>query len=406
MLTREFGNYKVSDLYDKKVERGDIDFDEAQHQLALRFDDLLDAVSEERLSRKTSSLGWLFAKKRPADPVKGLYVWGEVGRGKTMVMDLFFELAPVRRKGRFHFHEFMRDMHERIKQARADIAQGRIKGDDPIRPVADALAEDLRLICFDEFSVTDIADAMLLGRLFTRLFDHGVVMVATSNVKPDLLYKDGLNRQLFTPFIALLQRRCDVVRLEARTDFRMEKLGGELVYLYPLGADSAGRFQRMWERLIEAPKAPSDAVSHQGRSIHVPQAWHGMARFSFDDLCEKPLGASDYLRLCDLYHTVFVEDIPLLGRFNRNEAKRFIILIDTLYDNQIRLIATAAASPFDLYSDDHGTEAFEFARTSSRLIEMQSRDYLSQRCAKPSADVSVNYTKRWGFFRDLELSAT
>lgn len=377
-LGHEFGVYTVSDLYDSKVERGEIDLDAGQRALALRFDQLLEQLSEKRLSRKTSALGWIFAKKQPQDPTKGLYVWGEVGRGKTMVMDLFFDIVPVRRKGRYHFHEFMRDMHERIKGARKDIAEGRIKGDDPIRPVADALAEEVRLICFDEFSVTDIADAMLLGRLFTRLFELGVVMVATSNVMPDLLYKDGLNRQLFLPFIALLQQQCDIIQLDARTDFRMEKLGGEPVFLHPLTSETSGRFQSMWEILIEGPRAPSDSVSNQGRSIHVPQAWHGIARFTFEDLCAKPLGASDYLKLCCLYHTIFLEDIPVMGRANRNEAKRFIILIDTLYDNQIRLIASAAASPFDLYPDKHGTEGFEFARTTSRLIEMQSRDYLSQ----------------------------
>ena len=377
-MGHEFGVYSVSDYYDKKVERGEIDRDEEQRALALRFDELLEALSAKRLSRKTSALGWIFAKKQTAESVRGLYVWGDVGRGKTMVMDLFFEIVPVKRKGRYHFHEFMRDMHERIKQARADIAEGRIKGNDPITPVADALAQEVRLVCFDEFSVTDIADAMLLGRLFTRLFELGVVMVATSNVDPDLLYKDGLNRQLFLPFIALLKTRCEVLRLDARTDFRMEKLGGEEVYLYPLTEQAAERFQTMWATLIEAPRAPSDAVVNQGRSIVIPQAWHGMARFTFDDLCAKPLGASDYLRLCGLYHTLFIENIPVLGRANRNEAKRFIILIDTLYDNHIRLIATAAASPFELYNDTTGTEAFEFARTTSRLIEMQSRDYLSQ----------------------------
>ncbi|WP_319533753.1 cell division protein ZapE [uncultured Cohaesibacter sp.] len=377
-MSSEFGVYSVSDFYDSKVERGEIERDPQQRALAQRFDKLLERVSQNRLSRKTSSLGWLFAKRQPPEPVKGLYVWGEVGRGKTMVMDLFFEIAPVKRKGRFHFHEFMRDMHDRIKAARADIKAGVIKGDDPIRPVADDLADELKLLCFDEFSVTDIADAMLLGRLFTRLFERGVVMVATSNVEPSLLYKDGLNRQLFLPFIDLLQQQCEVYRLDARTDFRMEKLGGEEVYLHPHDDDAKRRFQKMWEVLIEAPRAPSDAIAHQGREIHVPQAWHGIARFTFDDLCAKPLGASDYLRLSSLYHTIFLEDIPLLGRANRNEAKRFIILIDTLYDNHIRLIATAAASPFDLYTDDHGTEAFEFQRTTSRLVEMQSRDYMSQ----------------------------
>ena len=377
-LSHEFGVYTVSGLYDSKVERGEIDHDEAQRALALRFDELLERVTEERLSRKSSALGWLFARHKPEEPLKGLYVWGEVGRGKTMVMDLFFEVVPVKRKGRFHFHEFMRDMHERIKAARADIAAGKIKGDDPIRPVANDLAQSLRLLCFDEFSVTDIADAMLLGRLFTRLFEQGVVMVATSNVEPGLLYKDGLNRQLFMPFIELLGRQCDIVQLNARTDFRMEKLGGEDVYLHPHDGDVAQRFQNMWERMIGSPRAASDAVINQGRSIHVPQAWHGMARFSFDDLCVKPLGASDYLRLCGLYHTIFLENIPRMNRRSRNEAKRFIILIDTFYDNHIRLIATAATSPFDLYEDKDTVEVFEFARTTSRLIEMQSRDYLSQ----------------------------
>ncbi len=377
-MSSEFGVYTVSDLYDSKVERGEIDLDVEQRELAVRFDALLETVSEKRLSRKTSSLGWLFAKRQPETIVKGLYIWGDVGRGKTMVMDLFYEVVPVQRKGRFHFHEFMRDMHERIKQARADIAAGKIKGDDPIKPVAEALSEELRLLCFDEFSVTDIADAMLLGRLFTRLFEAGVVMVATSNVEPSRLYKDGLNRQLFLPFIELMKKHCDILRLDSRTDFRMEKLGGAPVYLHPLSDVTNEKFQSIWETLIEGPLAPSDSVVNQGRSIYVPQAYHGMARFHFDDLCAKPLGASDYLKLCGLYHTILLEGIPQLVYANRNEAKRFIILIDALYDNQVRLIATAAASAFELYVAESGTEAFEFARTTSRLVEMQSDEYLSR----------------------------
>ena len=375
-MNSELGNISVSDLYDSKVRRGDIDADADQRALAVRFDQLLEKVSEKRLSRKTSSLGWLFAKRQPVEPVKGLYIWGEVGRGKTMIMDLFFEVAPVRRKGRYHFHEFMRNMHARIKQARADIASGKIKGDDPIKPVADALCQEMRLLCFDEFSVTDIADAMLLGRLFSRLFADGVVVVATSNVDPDLLYKDGLNRQLFLPFIALLKERCEVVRLSSRTDFRMEKLGGQPVYLFPKNAKTEARFQSMWETVIEAPRAPSDAVENQGRSIHVPEAYHGMARFSFADLCARPLGASDYLRLCEVYHTIFIDGIPPFERSMRNEAKRFIILIDTLYDNHVRVIALAKVSQFDLAHNMNGTEAFEFDRTASRLTEMQSDEYL------------------------------
>ncbi|WP_319567636.1 cell division protein ZapE [Cohaesibacter marisflavi] len=375
-MNSELGDISVSDLYDSKVRHGDIDEDADQRALAVRFDQLLEKVSEKRLSRKTSSLGWLFAKRQPVEPVRGLYIWGEVGRGKTMIMDLFFEVAPVKRKGRYHFHEFMRNMHARIKQARADIASGKIKGDDPIKPVADALCQEMRLLCFDEFSVTDIADAMLLGRLFSRLFADGVVVVATSNVDPDLLYKDGLNRQLFLPFIALLKERCEVVRLSSRTDFRMEKLGGQPVYLFPKNAETEARFQSMWETVIEAPRAPSDAVENQGRSIHVPEAYHGMARFSFEDLCVRPLGASDYLRLCEVYHTIFIDGIPPFERTMRNEAKRFIILIDTLYDNHVRVIALAKVSQFDLAQNMNGTEAFEFDRTASRLTEMQSDEYL------------------------------
>ncbi|WP_119306242.1 cell division protein ZapE [Cohaesibacter haloalkalitolerans] len=377
-MTGDLGDISVSDFYDSKVRHGEIEADADQRALAVRFDRLLEQVSEKRLSRKTSSLGWLFAKRQPAEPVRGLYIWGEVGRGKTMIMDLFFEIVPVRRKQRFHFHEFMRDMHARIKQARADIASGKIKGDDPIKPVAEDLCREVRLLCFDEFSVTDIADAMLLGRLFSRLFADGVVVVATSNVEPNLLYKDGLNRQLFVPFIGLLQQHCEVVRLSSRTDFRMEKLGGQPVYLYPDGLETRQRFQAMWETVIEGPCAPSDAVEVQGRSIHVPQAYHGMARFSFADLCAKPLGASDYLRLCELYHTVFIEGIPRFERSMRNEAKRFIILIDTFYDNHLRIIALAEASQFELGGLLNGTEAFEFDRTASRLTEMQSDEYLDK----------------------------
>src|SRR6185295_3951053 len=352
------------------VSAGKIERDSAQEALVARFAALERRLAERRLARKSSSLGWLFAaRKQKPEPSKGLYIFGEVGRGKTMLMDLFFEASPIARKRRAHFHEFMSDVHERVFALRQQIKAGEIpEADDPIRLAAAAIAEETWLLCFDEFHVTDIADAMILGRLFARLFELGVVVVATSNVAPGELYKDGLNRALFLPFIALLERHMEVVRLAARTDFRLEKLAGAPVWHVPADAAADAALDEAWRRLAGGHAGAALDLTVKGRLLNVPCAAMGAARFSFHDLCEQPLAAADYLKIAHEFHTVVLDHIPVMDYGRRNEAKRFIILIDTLYDNAVKLVASAAAEPDALYQADEGFEAQEFKRTASRLI--------------------------------------
>jgi cell division protein ZapE len=362
--------------YGDKVERGEITRDPAQELLVAGFDQLIEDVSAKRLAAKSSSLGWLFGRKRQArQPVKGLYIHGGVGRGKTMLMDMFFDLVPVRRKRRVHFNDFMADVHDRIGRHRAAVQAGPAQGDDPIPPVAKDLAEQAWVLCFDEFAVTDIADAMILSRLFSALFDEGVVLVATSNVAPDDLYRDGLNRPLFTPFIAILKRHAQVLHLDADTDYRLEKLNGVPVYMVPADAANEKRFDDAWRSLVNGSIEKADEVVVKGRHVPIPRAVRDAARFAFADLCEKPLAARDYLAIADRYRTIFLGGIPVMDDSRRNEAKRFILLIDTLYDRKVRLVATAQAAPTELYRGRTGAEAFEFDRTASRLIEMQSEEW-------------------------------
>ena len=368
----------VAERYDALVRAGEIERDPAQAALVARFDVLCEELAASSLASKKSSLGWLFGRSAPKpSKVHGVYVWGSVGRGKTMLMDLLFELAPIKRKRRSHFHEFMADIHERIHAFRQKVKDGAVKDADPIPPIADALADDTRLLCFDEFSVTDIADAMILRRLFTELFERGVIVVATSNVDPDDLYKDGLNRQFFEPFIPLLKEHVDVVRLDSRTDYRLEMMSGEPIYFTPLGDEADDAMDHMWQRLSGGGHERAERLEIKGRWIDVPRVAHGIARIGFADLCEKPLGAADFLRLAHAYHTVFLENVPVLPAAKRNEAKRFIMLIDALYDARVKLVVSAAAEPTELYRAATGTEAFEFDRTVSRLIEMRSADYIA-----------------------------
>jgi cell division protein ZapE len=368
----------VSERYAALVAEGEVERDPAQELIAAKLSRLEKRLEHHRLARKSSALGWLFGKSDKQDgPIKGLYVYGEVGRGKTMLMDLFFASSTVRRKRRAHFHEFMADVHERLNTVRQEMKAGRVANDDPIKHVAAALAEEAWLLCFDEFHVTDIADAMILGRLFTRLFADGVVLVATSNVVPDELYKEGLNRALFVPFIALLQEHVEVTKLEAPKDFRLEKLNQQPVWYVPADEDAEVALDNAWQRLTGVLNGTPTEIAAKGRVIRVPEAAKGVARFSFAQLCEQPLGASDYLRIAREFHTLIVEAIPVMDWPQRNEAKRFIALIDTLYENSVKLVASAEAEPAQLYLATDGYEANEFKRTASRLFEMRSAEYLA-----------------------------
>jgi cell division protein ZapE len=375
MLSPSSASFR-SHYYDL-VSSGAIELDPAQERVAEAFADLEQRLARYKPLRKQGLLGRLFADKDDAPP-RGLYVHGDVGRGKTMLMDLFFQQSPVEHKRRAHFHEFMADVHERIYGYRQSIARGDIPDGDVIALTAASIFEQAWLLCFDEFHVTDIADAMILGRLFARLFDLGTVVVATSNVAPEDLYKGGLNRSLFVPFIAQISQHMDVLRLDARTDFRLEKLAGVKMWLVPADAAAAAALDRAWARMTgSAPCKPLD-ISIKGRVLHVPCSAHGVARFSFADICEEPLAASDYLRLARDYHTIIIDRIPVMDYSDRNAAKRFITLIDTLYDNGVKLMASAAADPLSLYVATEGNEANEFKRTSSRLIEMSSESYLAR----------------------------
>jgi cell division protein ZapE len=365
-----------SSRYAALIAAGKIEADPGLAVLARHLAALEERLEERRLARKSSSLGWLFAKKADVNRIKGLYVYGEVGRGKTMLMDLFFDASRVERKRRAHFHEFMADVHERVHAYRQEIKNGTLSEQDPIQRAAIAIADQTRLLCFDEFHVTDIADAMILGRLFTKLFELGVVMVATSNLAPGDLYKDGLNRTLFLPFLRLLEQQCDVVRLAARTDFRLEKLTGVTAWYVPPDVKAKAALDEAWRRLVgNAEGAPHELVV-KGHIVRVPKTAMGIARFAFDDLCARPLAAADFLKVAYEFHTVIIDRIPVMDVGRRNEAKRFIILIDTLYDFAVKLLASAEAQPEGLYIGTEGYEANEFKRTASRLIEMRSQSYL------------------------------
>jgi cell division protein ZapE len=289
-----------------------------------------------------------------------------------MLMDWFFDAAPVERKRRAHFNEFMGDVHDRIHAARRATQAG-----DPIAPVVTALAAETRLLCLDEFAVTDIADAMILSRLFEPLFERGLVLVTTSNTAPEDLYKDGLNRGLFLPFINVLRRYTDVFHLDIGTDYRLAKLAGTPVYITPPGPDARRALDAIWRRLTGTAKGNPAVLANHGRSIAVPEAAEGVARFSFDALCRAPLAASDYLALARAYHTVIVDDVPKLRDGERDAARRLILLVDTLYDRGVHLIVSAAGEPAELYAATFGEESLAFPRTVSRLIEMRSDAYLS-----------------------------
>ena len=351
-----------------RVLADELDRDSAQFELARALDRVLADMDRARLASKSSALGWLFGSTKPAEAARGLYVHGGVGLGKSMLMDMFFDLAPVERKRRVHFHAFMDDVHARIHAHR----QRRSSDADPIPPVAEHWAAEARLLCFDEFAVTDVADAMILSRLFTALFERGVTVVATSNVSPRDLYKDGLNRGSFLKFVDLVETRMAVHHLRARTDYRRQKLRGSPVWFTH---DPAG-FERLWTTMTDGAAEERAVLDRRNRDLAVERTVGGFTRATFQDLCARPLGAADYLALANRFHTLFLEAVPVLDHARRNEAKRFIALVDALYEARRRLVVAAAAEPDALYPVAHGTEAFEFDRTVSRLVEMRGQDWL------------------------------
>src|SRR4051812_44143310 len=347
-----------------------------QYRAALSQGELKSDPAQEHAARKLKALAQLLATRRgfslfgrKAEAPKGLYIWGDVGRGKTLLMDMFFAEAQVAKKRRAHFNSFMVDVHARIHAERQ-----RAGSSDPIPVVARDLAEQARLLCFDEFQVTDVADAMILGRLFDRLFAEGVTIVATSNTPPDRLYEGGLNRQLFLPFIAEIKDRLEVVELNGPTDYRLQRLSGVKVYLTPLGPAADAAMDQAWRRLTDTAHGKPTSLTVLGRQLRVPQAARGVARFDFKDLCAQALAAADYLTVAQEFHTILLDHIPVLTPEMRNEARRFTLLTDTLYDEGVKLICSAAAPPDQLYEHGDGAEAFR--RTASRLAEMQSEDYL------------------------------
>ncbi len=365
------------------IDAGVLRADPRQKTTAKKLDDLLlrldDYTPGRGLKRKLSRS--LLSRTKPAP--KGLYIWGGVGRGKSMLMDMFFAQAKTEPKSRVHFHAFMQDVHRRIgewrklsaKQRRARSEYVRGAGDDPIAPTAKAIAAGATLLCFDEFHVTDITDAMILSRLFTALFERGVVVVATSNRAPDDLYKHGLNRQLFVPFIDMLKSRLDVFELGGDEDHRLRKLSKAAVYYSPLGPDTDRQIEQVWQRLIRPAKPAVEILNIQGRKIEILAAGD-TARASFYELCERPLGAADDLEIARRFTTLIVENIPVMAEDQRGAAKRFVTLIDALYEQKTKLVLSAAAAPDQLYQIGDGS--FEFKRTASRLAEMRSEDYLAQ----------------------------
>jgi cell division protein ZapE len=362
--------------YRAAVRAGALKPDPAQELAAEKLQGLAHAL-QGYSARADAPANWRarlgLARRPKAAAPQGLYLYGPVGRGKSMLMDLFFAGAPVERKRRAHFHAFMAEVHDRLHAWRR-AARG--TKSDPLPDLAAEIAADAWLLCFDEFVVADIADAMILGRLFESLFAQGVVVVATSNFPPDRLYEGGLQRERFLPFVALLKDRLDLLDLGEGTDYRLARLKEMPVFHMPLGPEATARLDEAFRQLTEGAEARPDSLTVKGRRLEVPMAARGVARFSFPELCERPLGAEDYLTVATHFHTLVLDGVPRLTPDRRNEARRFMTLIDALYEHRANLVMAADAPPEEIYTGAEG--GFEFRRTVSRLNEMQAADYIAK----------------------------
>ncbi|MEL6519605.1 MAG: cell division protein ZapE [Pseudomonadota bacterium] len=352
----------MAEAYAAEVAKGSLRPDPVQEAVLPLFDRLLDDLA----SRPEPRTGLLSFFSAATQPIKGVYLWGGVGRGKSMLMDMFHEVAPVEKKRRVHFHAFMQEVQQALHEARQTEVE------DAIIPVADAIIADTQLLNFDEMQITDIADAMIVGRLFERLFAAGVAIITTSNRVPQDLYKDGLNRALFLPFIDLLSERMEVHEMASDIDYRQGRLAGEAVYFSPVNREARAKIRQMFADLTRGDTPPLD-LAVKGRKVTIPAYRNGVGRAGFHDLCSLPLGPADYLAIAEACRVLVLEDVPQLGRSNFNEAKRFVTLIDALYEARVRLICSAAAKPEFLYLEGEGS--FEFERTASRLREMQSEGW-------------------------------
>jgi len=367
------------EAYETLVAEGSIRPDpiqaEAMRRLQALSDDLMDYAQQMGRTGWRARLG--FGGAKHAKP-KGLYFWGGVGRGKTMLMDLFFAHCPVdpEAKKHVHFHAFMQEVHRRLHTFREAQKAGKVpESRDAVEALSKVIVDRAWLLCFDEFHVTDIADAMILGRLFEALFERGVIVVATSNRHPKDLYKDGLQRDRFLPFIDVFMQKMQVLELDNGTDYRLERLQAMDIYITPNGAEARAKLDRAFRDLAVGMPVEARALDVNGREVNLPKTAEGVAYAEFLDLCGQPLGAGDYLALAEVFHTLVLADIPKLGPAKRDQAKRFVTLIDALYDARVKLVCSADADPTQLYTEGDG--AFEFERTTSRLIEMQSPDYLA-----------------------------
>ncbi len=364
--------------YNQLIEQGVLHFDDAQFQvmqkLSTLHDNIINMGNQPTPYWQKLSVNFGIYKK-PLPEFKGLYIYGGVGRGKSMLMDLFFDHIDIKRKRRVHFHEFMQELHAEMHKARKNMKRHKYKYEDPLEPVAKKISDDAELLCFDEFQVSDIADAMILGRLFTKLFAAGVIVVATSNRIPTDLYKHGINRQLFTPFIDLLQEKCEIINLDSLKDYRLDKLMEHQTYFSPNNATARTQMDEVWGLLTDNAKGIKTHLNVQGREVEIAKSHKNVARVSFNDICAKNLGAADYLAIASKYKNILMDDIPQLSPEYRNEAKRFVIFIDALYEQKVNFICSAETEVNNLYLKGDGV--FEFDRTISRLIEMRSKDYIS-----------------------------